>query len=122
MQVPEYRPPSLLLRPSRRYVVTQATDNSVPFYERMGFVRVGAVSAAAKQRGGKGGAEDDGELTPGGGKKRKAAEPVVSSEVSVPVITHVTVEAAECCASVAAAYNVDVFDVVFLNRAPRSEP
>ena len=92
------------------------------FYERMCFVRVGAVSAAAKQRGGKGGAEDDGELTPGGGKKRKAAEPVVSSEVSVPVITHVTVEAAECCASVAAAYNVDVFDVVFLNRAPRSEP
>ena len=76
MLVPEYRPLSLLLRPSRRYVVTQATDNSVPFYERMGFVRVGAVSAAAKQRGGKGGAEDDGELTPGGGKKRKAAEPV----------------------------------------------
>lgn len=84
----------------------------------MGFVRVGAVSAVAKQRG-KGGAEDDGELTPGGGKKRKAAEPVVSSEASSPVITHVTVEATECCASVAAAYNVDVFDVVFLNRTRR---
>eukprot|EP00966_Prymnesium_polylepis_P164768 3809424-Prymnesium_polylepis.1 len=25
-----------------RYIVTQATDGSIPFYERMGFVRVGA--------------------------------------------------------------------------------
>jgi hypothetical protein len=30
------------------YIVTQATDGSIPFYERMGFVRVGAVTLAPK--------------------------------------------------------------------------
>uniref|UniRef100_A0A7S4B4E2 LysM domain-containing protein n=1 Tax=Chrysotila carterae TaxID=13221 RepID=A0A7S4B4E2_CHRCT len=31
-----------------RFIVVQATDNSVPFYERMGFVRVGAISSSTK--------------------------------------------------------------------------
>ena len=29
-----------------QYIVTQATDGSIPFYERMGFVRVGAAVVA----------------------------------------------------------------------------
>ena len=31
------------------YIVTQATDNSIPFYERMGFVRVGACTVKKRQ-------------------------------------------------------------------------
>ena len=91
-----------------RYVVTQATDNSVPFYERMGFVRVGAVSAVASKKKKKVEADEDAE---GGGKagKRKAAkeEQPKSTEVSSRVATH-TCDAHETCASVAAQYDVPV--------------
>ena len=48
-----------------RYLVTQATDNSVPFYERMGFVRVGAVTTTRDDA-----ADDDDEpIKKHGGKK-----------------------------------------------------
>ena len=90
-----------------RYVVTQATDNSVPFYERMGFVRVGAVSAVASKKKKKVEADEEAE---GGGKagKRKAKEETPkSTEVSSRVTTHMC-DAHETCASVAAQYDVAV--------------
>ena len=67
-----------------RYIVTQATDNSVPFYERMGFVRVGAVSAVASKKKKKVEAEEEVE-----GKKRKPKDELPkSTEVSSRVATH----------------------------------
>ena len=62
-----------------KYIVTQATDGSISFYERMGFVRVGAVTArkrdaaaAPGERRKSGGGDGGGGAGGGGGKKRKA--------------------------------------------------
>ena len=58
--------------------------NQVPFYERMGFVRVGAVSAVASKKKKKVEAEEEAE-----GKKRKPKDELPkSTEVSSRVATH----------------------------------
>ena len=71
------------------YVVLQATDNSVPFYESMGFVRVGCIVK-------------DELLT-------------VSTVVSSPNSIYKT-EDDETPTMIAAKLNVDVWDIIFLNR------
>lgn len=71
------------------YVVLQATDNSIPFYESMGFVRVGAVMMEDSQP--------------------------KNSFVASKYKTY-TVKKAESISSIAAKENVDVWDLLFLNQ------
>ncbi|GMI05761.1 hypothetical protein TrRE_jg4644 [Triparma retinervis] len=71
------------------YVVLQATDNSVPFYESMGFVRIGCI------------VKD---------------EPLsVSTVVSSPNLIYKTKDD-ETPLMIATKLNVDVWDLIFLNR------
>ena len=98
-----------------RYAVVQATEGSIPFYERMGFVRVGAVTAQVIE-----GAAAEGAAAEGGSKKKQkatveAAAPPQAQEVVSPHVWHETGQY-ETCASTAELYGVDIFDVVFLNR------
>lgn len=70
------------------YIVLQATDNSVPFYESMGFIRVGCVQA-------------------------KHACP--DEYVTGPVEEYITQKNGETCQQIAKKFGVDVWDVIFLN-------
>ena len=110
------------------YIVTQATDNSIPFYERMGFVRVGAVTAKRTEAAAAVAAEDDGDDTwqpvkgSGGGtssagtKKRKAtAAPPKPAFVCSPHEWHRTESGDETVAAVAERMGVPVHDLVFMN-------
>lgn len=72
------------------YIVLQATENSIPFYESMGLVRVGCVQ-------GRGASPDNGYH-------------------SGPVEEYRTSRNGETPASVAAEHGADAWDVVFLNR------
>jgi GNAT superfamily N-acetyltransferase len=56
-----------------RYIVTQATDGSIPFYERMGFVRVGAVIVHAPDPANGGGGGGGGGGSPGSASGGAAA-------------------------------------------------
>jgi LysM domain len=77
------------------YVVLQATENSIPFYESIGFVRVGAVML-------------------GGDAGRK--ESVIHSFISSEYDTYEVGRAGETLTKIAAKFNVDVLDLIFLNR------
>ena len=90
------------------WLVAQATDGSIPFYERMGFVRVGAVTSTPR-----GGPPPPAPPTRGRRRRSKRAEePTAGGDVVSPTFEH-TCEKDDTCASVAARYGVDVFDVVF---------
>lgn len=84
------------------YVVLQATDNSIPFYESMGFVRVGAVML------------DDADGKP---SSRKSADeeleenPFVTSKVMAYKVT-----TGETLTRIAAKFECDVCDIIFLNK------
>ena len=110
-----------------RYVTLMATHNAIPFYERMGFVRVGAVQAMPRATDND---EADESHSPSkgslAGKKRKAAAGgggTVSGEargaargmVCSRHRVHVCA-AGETCAALARRYEVDVFDILFLNQ------
>ncbi|KAL3822336.1 hypothetical protein ACHAXA_002651 [Cyclostephanos tholiformis] len=71
------------------FLILQATENSIPFYESMGFIRVGCVQG-------------------------KAASP--DAYVSNPVFEYFTAKNGETPSSIAREFGVDVLDVVFLNR------
>ena len=114
-----------------RYVVTQATDGSIPFYERMGFVRVGCVTrtkragaepadadaAAGKRKRSSSGGGSGG----GGGRAATAAAAAAaavaaeSGDVIARRFEHVC-ENGETCATVAARHGVETFDLLFLNQ------
>ncbi|GMI37343.1 hypothetical protein TeGR_g10883, partial [Tetraparma gracilis] len=84
------------------FVLLQATDNSVGFYEAMGFRRVGAVQGAPEK-----GAED------GGGKAPPDDREIATS----PHITYRTQGARyETPKGVATSHEVDVNDLLFLNK------
>ena len=110
-----------------KYVVTQATDGSIAFYERMGFVRVGAVTArkrgtesASKVGAGGGGGGGD---SVGNGKKRKAESPAAKPRLvcSQHIEYRVPEDSAEgeSIGSIAERYDVEMHDLLFLNK-PRS--
>ena len=71
------------------YIVLQATENSIPFYESMGFTRVGCVQGKA---------------------------PSPNKYCSNPVIEYHTIKNGETPSSIAKDFGVDVWDIVFLNQ------
>lgn len=71
------------------YIVLQATDNSVPFYESMGFTRVGCV---------------------------QSKNPCPDEYVSGPIEEYMTQKNGETCQQIAKKFGVDVWDVIFLNQ------
>jgi hypothetical protein len=71
------------------YIVLQATDNSVPFYESMGFTRVGCV---------------------------QSKNPCPDKYVTGPVDEYMTEKNGETCQQIAKKFGVDVWDVIFLNQ------
>ena len=83
------------------YLVTQATDNSVPFYERMGFVRVGAVIVKPP------------EPEESGGKRKAAGPPKVGWMAAAYEEYRSAGE--ETLADVAARFGVPVAELLFLN-------
>lgn len=77
------------------YIVLQATENSIPFYESMGFVRVGCITE----------------------QRDKEDEHVKQQEiVSSAVFTIQTKKAGETVADYAKKYEVDVWDIIFLSH------
>ena len=71
------------------YIVLQATENSIPFYESMGFTRVGCVQGTAESP---------------------------NQYHSNPVEEYHTKKNGETPATIAKEFGVDVWDLVFLNR------
>merc|ERR1712194_960820 len=71
------------------HIVLQATENSIPFYESMGFIRVGCVQGKA---------------------------PSPNQYVCSPVEEYYTKNNGETPASVAKDFGADVWDIVFLNK------
>lgn len=86
-----------------RFVVAQATDGSIPFYERMGFVRVGAVTASPRLEGGK----------PCAKKRKKDAAMSTLGEMASRTFEYVT-EEGDTVAAIANRYGVEPFDMLFL--------
>jgi hypothetical protein len=84
------------------YVVLQATDNSIPFYESMGFVRVGALakeeSVDEEQEGPNNHSNND------------------SGEVSSNVIWYTVKKPGEPLTDIARKVKADVWDLIFLNK------
>ncbi len=108
------------------FVVTQATDGSISFYERMGFIRVGAVTARKRAdaapmdeaSGGSGGAAS-------AGKKRKASlQPPKQKWEASPHVAYRTEASDETIEGIAAQHGVSVHDLIFLNkgRYPKLAP
>ena len=92
------------------YLVLQATDNSIPFYESMGFIRVGAIML-----------EEDQNLN----RLDENCETVAvntpattddDTNVTSPVFTYEVKSAGETFTRIAAKFHVDVYDILFLNR------
>lgn len=101
------------------YVVLQATDNSVPFYESMGFVRIGAVTEDqhfGKKQGEDSETETESESGEGSAPAQADAAVSPSEIVSSPVTTYVTTVAGECPADIAKKFGVNVWDIIFLNQ------
>lgn len=97
------------------YVVLQATDNSIPFYESLGFVRVGAITEddqfEEKQAKHKSDDESPPHFSPQSPQSESTSD-IVSSATQV----YVTKTAGETPADVAKKFNVDVWDIIFLNH------
>lgn len=107
------------------YVVLQATENSVPFYESMGFVRVGAVVESDKFEAKTQQPIDDDETESEDESVVEAAvatpvedesEEEKTEIVSSPVVGYDVEEAGETPLDVAKKFDVDVWDIVFLNK------
>ncbi len=108
------------------YVVLQATENSIPFYESMGFIRVGALTIDdrfLKKRNAAAEQEDDTESE----ESASAAVPINPSSpadsendpseiVSSPVTVYVVEKPGESPTDIAKKFNVSVWDIIFLNH------
>lgn len=120
------------------YIALQATDNSIPFYESLGFVRVGAVTLQPPQL------HDDGLSTsssherssssPGTSSRSDASASLAAAEplppnspeklnslvlpadiVASPLMTYEVVRPGETPTQIAKSQGVDVWDIIFLN-------
>ena len=114
------------------YVALQATKNSVQFYETMGFVRVGAITAdenfEKKQKAKEREKSSDTETDASDGEKEskdcKGIESDKSVFVSKPTTTVTTTKMGQTPMDLAKQYHVNVWDIIFLNRFsyPNIEP
>lgn len=123
------------------YVVLQATDNSISFYESMGFVRVGAIAKEEnlsaeedekeklRQEQRRSSCGSSSTTSSSGSDDEVVAEPIPDSSpekpnaiarpcniVSSEVTTYTTKKAGESATDVAKRCHVDVWDIIFLNR------
>lgn len=105
------------------FVVLQATENSIPFYESMGFVRVGCITESndlMEQRNddiSSNKTNDNGDDS----LSKKNANKIGSQQsesciVSSSVLTYVTAKDKEMPIDIAKKFHVDVWDIVFLNH------
>lgn len=114
------------------YVALQATDNSIPFYESLGFVRVGAVTVQPPPK------QDDSSSQPGRSESpvsttseesAASAEPLPPSSpekpevlalpfdiVSSPLTTYEVQRPGETPTYIAKVNDVNVWDIIFLNK------
>lgn len=90
------------------YLVLQATDNSIPFYESMGFVRVGAIMLEEDQN------NNSDESSESMNENIPAAED--DTHVTSPVFTYDVKGTGETLTRIAAKFHADVYDILFLNR------
>jgi hypothetical protein len=114
------------------YIALQATDNSIPFYESLGFVRVGAVTVQEDENNKRpaeprsdspafsttsedSAAADAIPLEPSSPEKADALA-LPSDIVSSPLAIHEVIRAGETPADIAKKYKVDVWDIIFLNK------
>jgi len=112
------------------YVVLQATENSIPFYESMGFTRVGALTIdedfdkkkAAKAQLADNETDTDESEADGVAVDTKPSPssltppPELIEIVSNPNITYVVKKAGETPAGIAKKFGVSVWDIIFLNH------
>ena len=110
------------------YIALQATDNSIPFYESLGFVRVGAVTMQATPNPSDEPTRAESPLSTSSEESAVRAEPLEPSSpekpdalarlpeiVSSPLLIHDVKRAGETPFDIAKRYKVDVWDIIFLN-------
>ena len=116
------------------YVVLQATDNSVPFYESMGFTRVGAITLDESEASGENKEKEEKEKevpiasslspspspspsnTPPPPPPPQPLPPLKSEIVTSATIKYETTKFDERPLDMAKQFNCDVWDIIFLNR------
>jgi hypothetical protein len=102
------------------YVALQATDNSIPFYESLGFVRVGAITEDDKFEEKQANLKCDNYESPSEGNESPSqGSPHLDTTpeiVSSAVQTYVTEKPWVTPADIAKKFNVDVWDIIFLNH------
>lgn len=104
------------------YVALQATKNSVSFYERMGFVRVGAVTKDTLYLKRREADENNDDLDSKNISLAPSGEENVEEDaneysiVSSPAEIYVTIKGGETPLTVAKKFKVDVWDIIFLNH------
>jgi LysM domain len=107
----ETAPPTIMA--NYDYLVLQATDNSIPFYESMGFIRVGAIMLDEDVS-----SEGENANNPISGENNPITDqpdeenPFVTSNV----MTHTVKNSGETLTRIAAKFQVDVWDIIFLNK------
>jgi LysM repeat protein len=109
------------LRPTGKanyeYVILQATDNSISFYESMGFVRVGAVVKEENVNQPESDDEDAvAEPLPKNSPEKPNAVAQTSDIITSPLTQYTTKKAGETPNDVAKRFSVDVWDIIFLNK------
>lgn len=101
------------------YLVLQATNNSIPFYESMGFVRVGAITEVDESKENKlileKGISGDG-IPPAPISDNKKQLRLPDYLVTSDVFTHTVKKGGTTLGDVAKYREVDVWDLVFLNK------
>ena len=109
------------------YVVLQATENSKPFYESMGFVRVGAVtkeevkaqdrrSSMTSQTSSSSSSCIEAEVLPPDSPEKADTIATKYEIISSPNFTYTTKKKGETPNDVAKKFGVDVWDIIFLNK------
>ena len=114
------------------YIALQATDNSIPFYESIGFVRVGAVTLQQPAKAPDGETQSERSESPSNSSSEESAvcaEPLPPSSpekpealampsdiVSSPLMTIEVTRPGETPTQIAKRLKVDAWDIVFLNK------
>ena len=101
------------------YLVLQATDNSIPFYESMGFVRVGAIMFDEDQNNSdsnNNNSDGNSEMMNENNIPAAAADENDDTHITSPVFTYEVNSTGDTLTRIAAKFHVDVYDILFLNR------